>query len=594
MKLALAQINPFTRDLAGNTKKIIDFIRKAKSQGADIVAFPELAITGYCMADNFNRMFFIRENKRLLQEVIAPEAKGIIVVVGFVDYDEAKTMRNGKKVKWNAAAVIQDGKIVQIRRKSLLPNYDVFDDWRYFKAGTEEGVKPVEISIKGKKIKLGILVCEELWEDDYQIKPVKLMKKNGAELIISISASPSYFSRIEKRIEICKKRIQENNLPVVYLNTVGIGDIGKNIIPFDGFSMVFDKEGRLLDHAALFEEDLKIVDLEKQPITLPPLNEWHLRQKPVLPIFNRWKLMYDQLVMSVKDYFQKLGFKKAVIGLSGGIDSALVACIAVDAIGKENVLAVNMPSRFNATLTKDAARDLAKNLGIKYLVWPIEDITNIHRKSFKELFKRELTGVSDQNPQARLRGNVLMTVSNAEGHIVLSTGNKTEVALGYCTLYGDMVGGLDVLGDINKIEVYKLSDYVNQKAGKEIIPEASIKVKASAELGADQDVTKGQGDPFDYFIVGPLVDEIVNNDEFWVEELVQKFKNKEFDKEIWIPDQEGKTVYDKFTPETFRKFILEMARKIDIAAYKRMQAAPIIRASPNAFGWDYREVIVKK
>ncbi len=581
MKLALAQINPFTRDLEGNTKKIVEFIRKAKKSGANIVIFPELAITGYCMADNFNRMFFIRDNKRLLQEVIAPEAKGIIVVVGFVDYDETKTMRNGKKVKWNAAAVIQEGKIVQIRHKSLLPNYDVFDDWRYFKAGTEDGIKPVEVLVNNKKVKLGILVCEELWEDDYQIKPVKLMKKNGAELLISISASPSYFTRVEKRIEVCKKRIKENHLPIVYLNTVGIGDIGKNIVPFDGFSMVFDKKGELLAHAAHYEEDLLVVDLEKsKPLAIPKLN--------------RWKLMYDQLVMSVRDYFQKLGFKKAVIGLSGGIDSALVACIAVDAIGKENVFAVNMPSRFNATLTKDAARDLAKNLGIKYLVWHIEEITNVHRKSFKELFKKELTGVSDQNPQARLRGNILMTISNAESYLVLSTGNKTEVALGYCTLYGDMVGGLDVLGDINKIEVYKLSDYVNQKAGKEIIPEASIKVKASAELGADQDVTKGQGDPFDYFIVAPLVDEIVNNDEFWAEELVQKFKNKEFDKEIWVPDEKGKTVYDKFTPETFRKFILELAKKIDLSAYKRMQAAPIIRASSNAFGWDYREVIVKK
>ncbi|MBI4918628.1 NAD+ synthase, partial [archaeon] len=263
MKIALAQINPLTRDLEGNTKKIVEFIKKAKKEKADIVVFPELAITGYCMADNFNRMFFIRENKRLLQEVIAPEAKGIIVVVGFVDYDESKTMRNGKKVKWNAAATIQDGKIIQIRHKSLLPNYDVFDDWRYFKAGTQEGAQPVEVIINKKKVKLGVLVCEELWEDDYQIKPVKSMKERGAEILLSISASPSYFSRIEKRIQISQKRIQENKLPLVYLNTVGIGDIGKNILPFDGFSMVFNKKGELLTHAAHFEEDLKIVDLEK-------------------------------------------------------------------------------------------------------------------------------------------------------------------------------------------------------------------------------------------------------------------------------------------------------------------------------------------
>ena len=582
MKLALAQINPLTRDLEGNTQKIVEFIRKAKKLGAEIVAFPELSITGYCMADNFNRMHFIRENKRLLQEVIAPETKDIVAIVGFVDYEESKTMRTGKKVKWNAAAVIQDGKILQIRHKSLLPNYDVFDDWRYFKAGTEEDVKPIEININNKKIKLGVLICEELWEDDYDfLKPVQLMKKRGAELLISISASPSYFSRIEKRIEVCKKRINETNLPLVYVNTVGIGDIGKNIIPFDGFSMVFNKEGNLLDCAALFEEDLKIVDLEStKTIQTPNLD--------------RWKLMYDQLVMSVKDYFNKLGFKKAVIGLSGGIDSALVACIAVDAIGKENILGVNMPSRFNADITKDAARDLAKNLGIKYLVWPIEEIVDVNRKLYKQILNKELKGVADENPQARLRGNTLMTISNAENYLVLSTGNKTEVALGYCTLYGDMVGGLDVIGDINKIEVYKLSDYVNKKSGREIIPEASIKVKASAELSSEQDVTKGKGDPFDYFVVAPLVDEIVNNDEFWVEDLVEKFKNKEFDKEIWLPDEKGKNVYEKFTVEEFRKFLFEIIKKIDASAYKRMQAAPIIRASSNAFGWDYREAIVKK
>ncbi|MEK6857288.1 MAG: NAD(+) synthase [Nanoarchaeota archaeon] len=582
MKLALAQINPLTRDLEGNSKKIVEFIRKAKEQKADVVVFPELAITGYCMADNFNRMYFARENKRLLREVIAPETKDIVAIVGFVDYDETKTMRSGKKVKWNAAAIVQNGKILQIRHKSLLPNYDVFDDWRYFKAGTEEDVKPTEVEIHGKKIKLGVLICEEMWEDDYDfLKPVKLMKERGAEILISISASPSYFSRIEKRIEVCKKRIQENNLPLVYLNTVGIGDIGKNIIPFDGFSMVFDKNGELLAHGAHFKEDLLIVDLEKT--------------KPIqIPKFDRWKLMYDQLVMSLKDYFEKLNFKKAVIGLSGGIDSALVACVAVDVIGKENVLAVNMPSKFNSIITKDAAKDLANNLGIKYVVWPIEETVNINRNSFKAILNKELKGVADENIQARARGNILMTFSNSEGMLVLSTGNKTEVALGYCTLYGDMVGGLDVIGDVNKIEVYKLSEYVNARAGRTIIPEASIKVKASAELSSNQNVDEGKGDPFDYFIVAPLVDEIVNNDEFWIEELVEKFKNKSFDKEIWLPDEKGKTVYEKFSVEEFRNLIKEMIRKIDISAYKRMQAAPIIRVSSNAFGWDYREVIVKK
>jgi len=580
MKIALAQINPFTRDVEGNAKKIVEFITKAKEQGADIVIFPELSITGYCMADNFNRIHFIRENKRLLEQVIVPATKNITAIVGFVDYDETKIMRNGSIVKWNAAAIIQNGTILQIRHKSLLPNYDVFDDWRYFKAGTEENIQPIELIIAGKKIKLGIIICEELWEDAYNIKPVKLMKERGAELLISISASPSYKDRLESRIAVCKKRIQETNLSLVYVNTVGIGDIGKNIIPFDGGSMMFNKEGKLLDHAKLFEEELKLVEFNKTPIEFPK--------------FDRWKLIYDQLVMSVRDYFNKLGFKKAILGLSGGIDSALVACIAVEALGKSNVLTVNMPSKFNSNITKDAARILAKNLDVKYIVWPIEDAVNNNRQSFKKLFGNDLRGIADENIQARIRGNILMTISNAENFLVLSTGNKTEVALGYCTLYGDMVGGLCVPGDLNKLEVYKLAEYINKKARRTIIPESTIKIKASAELSNSQNVDEGKGDPFDYFVVAPLVDELINNGELWIEEIVELFENKKFDSQIWLPDQNGKKVYDKFTKNDFRKYLIEIAKKIDFSAYKRMQAAPIIRISNNAFGWDYREVIVKK
>ena len=554
MRIAMAQINSTVGDLKGNIEKIRKYLEAAEELGADLVAFPEMAVTGYPPQDLLYNKAFVKDNKKALDGLIRSNDAEIVGVVGFVDFDDARNL-------YNAAAIFKGDEMIGTVYKTLLHTYDVFDEERYFKSAKEENIRPVKVEIGGKEVSLGVEVCEDLWEDEYEIKVTDLLVERGADLIVNVSASPFYVGKRLERERLLKRKAAKNKVPIFYVNLVG----GQDELVFDGQSFAVDASGNLIAFAKQFEEDLVIVDIDLEKGVAP---------KVIPPSYNREEEMFNALVLGVRDYFKKTGFKKAVVGLSGGIDSSLAACIAVEALGRENVIGVFMPSRFSSKHSKADAERLAKNLGICFVQFSIEGIIESYRKTLEEPLEkiRRYFGISkdrddpvaDENIQPRIRGNCLMDISNRLKDLkilVLNTGNKTELALGYCTLYGDMTGGIGVLGDVSKIDVYKLAEYVNRKAGREIIPEDVFKKRPSAEL------RENQYDPFDYSIVSPLVDEIVENRRS-KEELIRMGYPKEVVKDVY--------------------------RRIRRAEYKRRQAPPCIKITKKSFGIEWKMPIVNK
>jgi len=553
MKVAMAQINSTVGDLEGNVKKIREYIENAEKLEADLVAFPELAITGYPPQDLLYENSFVRKNKEALEEIVRNNVE-IVGAVGFVDYDDAGNL-------YNAAAIFEGNELVGIKYKTLLPTYDVFDEDRYFKPSKEKDIQPVEIKINGEKINLGVEICEDLWDQRYDIKVTDLLAERGADLIVNISASPFYAGKRFERETLLKEKAAKNRVPIFYVNMVG----GQDELVFDGQSLAVDASGNLIAFAKQFEEDLVITDLDMERGAAPKINP---------PPYNKEEEMFNALVFGVRDYFRKTGFKKAVVGMSGGIDSSLTACIAVEALGKENVIGVSMPSKFSSEHSKTDAEKLAENLGICFVRIPIQEIVESYRRVLEEplekirrrfgIKKERDDPVADENIQPRVRGNCLMDISNRLRDLkilVLNTGNKTELALGYCTLYGDMTGGIGALGDVSKLEVYRLAEYVNKKAGREIIPKNVFKKKPSPEL------KENQYDPFDFSIVSPLVDEIIENRRS-KQELIEMGYPKEIVEDIY--------------------------RRIRRAEYKRWQAPPCIKITPKAFGIGWKMPIVNK
>ncbi|HLC56921.1 MAG TPA: NAD(+) synthase [Candidatus Nanoarchaeia archaeon] len=572
MKIALVQMNPITGDISGNTKKIIKEIENAKKDFIDLIIFPEMAVTGYCISDLIEDKSFVSENINAIRE-IQKSTSGIIAVIGFIDIDSKKKNEDGKIRRYNAAVVLQNKKIIGKSYKTLLPNYRYFDDKRYF--SSSEKRKPISVNIKNKIIKLGISICEDMWDDDYEIKPIKELAEQGADLIININASPFYPKKRSKRNDKIKQHIKNFKIPFVYVNTVGASDNGKNIIPFDGESLFYDEKGNLLALGNQFKEETIIIDLDKK---LPSIK---------IPELNNEKEVYEALVMSLKDYALKTGFKKAIIPISGGIDSSLGLAITVDAFGAENVSAYNLPSKFNTEITKSIAKKLASNLNIEYKIVPIQTIDNEIKSTFEKNSHEIKNKVAKENIHARIRGILMMLESNDTGSLLISNGNETEIALGYATLYGDMCGGISIIGDLTKIDVYKISRYVNKKYKKEIIPEEVFKIKPSAEL------SEGQFDPFDYDVVAPIVNEFVEN-RIEPKDLVNLFKKRKLNPEKFLPYLDGKIIYDKYDIETFKKLVYETYNLLRKSVYKRLQGPPIIVVSERAFGFDLRETLINK
>lgn len=568
MKFALAQISSVTGDLKGNLNKILEQIKEAKNNNTDLIIFPEMALTGYCISDLIEDDLFVIKNKEMLDE-IKKETNNIAVIIGFVDFDKSKKNNDGRIRKYNAVALIQNNQIIGIVHKTLLANYRYFDDKRYFVPGDNQ--TPLTIIVNNKKMKLGISICEDMWDDDYSIKPIKDLVSNGANIIININASPFYPQKIKERENQIKKHIKEFNLPFIYVNTVGSADNGKNIIPFDGRSMVYDKDANLIALGKSFEEEIVYVDFENKKII-------------TTPILNREKEIYDALVMSIRDYANQTGFKKAIVPVSGGVDSALGLVLTVEALGHENVISYNLPSKFNTTMTKNLAEKLSKNLNVEYKIIPIQEIDDKIKYIFTNNVRQIKKNVTKENIHARIRGLFMMLESNDTDALLISNGNKTEIALGYSTLYGDMCGGISVIGDLSKTDVYKICKYINKKFNSQIIPQEIFDIKPSAEL------SEGQYDPFDYEVVSLLVDLFIE-ERHSSNEIIKQFKEKNLGKQFNFKKD---TIYDRHTIESFIKLVNELYSLIKRSVYKRLQGPPIIAVTKRAFGFDLRETLINK
>ena len=530
MKVSLCQINPTVGAIERNMDLIMKWYQKAVAAGAELTVFPELVLVGYPPQDLLLRRRFLDKAEMALKSIA--EKTTIPMIIG-------NPMRENGEL-YNCAFVCGHGEITGHYKKRLLPTYDVFDEDRYFTSG--ESTEVIEVEFDNKLVKIGMQICEDLWDEDYACNLAKSLKEKGAECIVNISASPYRAGRLADRSKLIASKVTETALPFFYCNIVGAQDE----LIFDGQSLAYDGKGNLIGQGPAFKEDIVLVDSANS-------------ETIELKTARREQKIYQALVLGVRDYFRKTGYKKAVLGLSGGIDSSLTGCIAVDALGPNNVHGVSMPSRYSSDHSMDDAKTLAKNLGIDYRTISIESIIGRFDESLEEIFNGSETGVAEENIQSRVRGSLLMALSNKFNWLVLSTGNKTELAMGYCTLYGDMNGGLSVISDLSKTDVYALSHWVNEEAGSERIPVSSIEKPPSAELRPDQ------VDPFDYDVVSPLVSALIE-DEKSPTELIAEGADPELIKDI--------------------------SRRIRINEYKRRQAAPGLRVTSKAFGIGRRVPIV--
>ena len=571
-RLALAQINPTVGDLRGNAAKMADYLQRARERHADLVAFPELATTGYPPEDLLFKRSFVAENIAAMEEVVA-QSQGIAVVLGYVQTGDDLT---------NAAAVGYDGRLIDTYHKIYLPNYGVFDEERYFKKGS---VCPV-YEING--VRIGVNVCEDIW---YAKGPTTVQREAGAELIVNINASPFHAGKGAFRRDMIAARAVDHRLYVAHLNTVG----GQDELVFDGNSIVCDPDGRTVAKGPAFEEALIIADLDIDSVPAQdgvrtidrrllaevgrpkqvsvsgyrPANREPLEAAGEIADMSEIEEVYHALVMGTKDYLAKTGFGRAMVGLSGGVDSALTATVAADALGGRNVVGITMPSRYSSGGSISDSKSLAENLGIELWEVPIEPAHRAFTDMLEERFRGTEPNVAEENVQARTRGNVLMTISNKFGWIVLTTGNKSEMAMGYATLYGDMAGGFAVLKDVPKTTVYDLCRWRNEHGASfggpgDVIPQAIIDKAPSAELREDQ---FDQDSLPPYEDLDPVIKAYVEDDRSY-----------------------GEMVEQGFDPAVVRQVITAVDRN----EYKRRQAPPGVKITPRAFGRDRRLPIVNR
>lgn len=546
LRIAIAQINPAVGDLDTNAKKIMQYIQRARGFGVNILSFPELALTGYPPEDLLLKPKFIQDNLEKLKEIIK-NVDNMVVITGYVDRRD--------KYLYNAAAIIYSGKIYGIYHKMLLPNYGVFDEKRYFKAGENPWV------FKFGSYVFGVNICEDIWHKDGPIRPQALA---GARLVININASPYHMGKIKEREEVICSQAKLNHVFIVYTNLVG----GQDELVFDGQSMVVNAHGKIINRADAFKENLLIADL-RMPITRANpskrlviiTEEASIKHRSTLPKKESRPPepiaeVYQALILGLRDYVGKNNFQKAVIGLSGGIDSSLVVTLAADALGKDNVIGVFMPSRYSSRESEDDAKQLALNLGIELLNISIEQIYKIYLMVLEPHFVGSCKDITEENLQARIRGNILMALSNKFGWLVLTTGNKSEMSTGYATLYGDMAGGFAVIKDVPKTLVYKLAQYRNSLGF--LIPERVLTKEPTAELKPNQ---KDKDTLPVYEALDPIL-------KAYVEE------NRDLNQIVSLGA-------DKLTAQR----VLGM---VDKSEYKRRQSPPGIKITPKAFGRDWR------
>ncbi len=542
MKIALAQINYHIGNFENNFKKISDAIGKAKAEKADLIVFSELAVSGYPPRDFLEFEDFIDRCDSTIDR-IAAQCKGIAAIVG----SPTRNPEIKGKDLFNTAFFLEDGKVRSKHFKTLLPNYDIFDEYRYFEPNSDFYL----VEFKGKK--LAITICEDLWNvgDDllYRINPMDELFKLKPDIMINIAASPFDYDQAKKRKSVLLRNVEKYKLPLIYVNHVG----AQTELLFDGGSLAINSKGVITDEMAYFEEDFRIIDIEDSESKTEPEK---IRES------SKIELIHDGLVMGVKNYFEKLGFKKAILGLSGGIDSAVTLVLAVEALGKENVRSILLPSRFSSDHSVKDAEDLANNLGSPYDIIPIEEAYKSFSHIMEPFFEGLPFNVTEENIQARTRGVILMALSNKFGYILLNTSNKSEAAVGYGTLYGDMNGGLSVIGDVYKTEVFELARYINRD--NEIIPRNTITKPPSAELRPNQ---KDSDSLPDYDILDTI--------------LYQYIEKRQG------PNELIEMGFDE-------KIVHRILKLVNTNEYKRYQTPPMLRVSPKAFGMGRRMPIVAK
>lgn len=567
LRVGLGQIDVCVGDLRGNLKKILEYIGVAKNLGVDILCFPELAVTGYPPEDLLLKSSFIEDNLETLDK-IREASNGLTVIVGFVDK---------KEDIYNAAAIIHNKDLVDVYHKRYLPNYGVFDENRYFQSGTRAPV------YKLGDVKFGVNICEDIW---YPGDPTREQAILGdAQIIINISSSPYYASKVKSREQMLSVRASDYSVVVAFCNLVG----GQDELVFDGHSAVIGETGKVIARASGFKEELLIADIsphrvfrsrlhdprrrkekyalrveskEAQLITLAQAESERNSRPQIAPRVEEFvgveEEVFRALVLGTRDYVTKNGFKKVVIGLSGGIDSSIVATVAAEALGKENVIGVRMPSRYSSEGSVRDAEELSKSLGIELLTIPIEKAFNAYLDMFSQVFGGEEHDVTEENIQTRIRGNILMALSNKFGWLVLTTGNKSEMGVGYCTLYGDMAGGFAVIKDVPKTLVYRIAEFYNRWKGKDLIPKTVLEKPPSAELKPNQKDTDSIP-PYD--ILDPILKAYIEDD-LSVEEIV----SLGFDENL----------------------VKQVIKMVDLNEYKRRQSPPGIKITVRAFGKDRR------
>lgn len=539
MKIALAQINPTVGDFDGNARKILDFTGRAAQGGAGLVLFPELAVCGYPPADLLEKPAFVARAGQVIEEIAARTADGkIVIICGYVTPAHRGT---GKHVM-NSAALLRKGRVEFVQSKMLLPFYDVFDEQRYFAPAQHQ--QPV--GIEGEQVALTI--CEDAWNDKsfwenrrYSVDPVEELMRAGGSLILNISASPYWHGKLKTRREMLSAIARHHCKPVIMVNQVG----GNDSLVFDGSSLALAPDGEVIAQAKSFEEDLVFIDTESPTGDIHP--QPHSEEEAI----------YRALVLGTRDYVRKCGFSKVTIGLSGGIDSALVAVIAAEALGCENVLTLGMPSPYSSPGSIDDSRHLAENLGVRFEVLPISAVFEQYNKTLAPLFAGCKPDMTEENLQARIRGALLMAASNKFNSLVLTTGNKSEMSTGYCTLYGDMVGALAVIGDVFKTRVYALCRYINRE--HEVIPTAILEKPPSAELRPGQKDTDSLP-PYD--VLDPILEAYVERYE--TPEAIAKARHFDID------------------------LVRRVVKLVERSEYKRQQAAPVLKVTAKAFGMGRR------
>lgn len=551
MKIGFAQLNPVVGDITGNTGKILAAYRELVSGGAELVLTPELAIPGYPPQDLVFKSRFVPQNLEALEQLHS-EVGDVPLLVGYIE-----TNPGPGAPFHNAAALLQKGKPIQRVFKTLLPTYDVFDEDRYFEPARQN--LPVEIN----GVVFGITICEDIWTERYLPRrlydhnPITDLVNAGATAILNLSASPFTLGKAQRRHEMLAAISHQHGVPVFYCNAVG----GNDQLIFDGNSLAIGADGRLLAQLPSFREHLAIVEdrqLEDHPVSLLGVHE----EPKTLSLLSEPEELHGALVLGLRDYLQKCGFKSAVLGLSGGIDSAITVALAVDALGAENVLGVTMPTQYSSQGSIDDSAALARNLGIRFLNIPIQNSFEAVRVQFKDIFAGLPENEAEENMQPRLRGLTLMALSNKFGSLVLTTGNKSELAVGYCTLYGDMAGGLAVISDVPKTMIYRLAEWMNRE--REIIPRNTIEKPPSAELKPDQ---RDQDTLPPYEILDPILQLYVEEQRSQAEIIARGFDEKTV---RWV------------------------ARRVDLNEYKRAQAVPGLKVTSRAFGVGRRMPVAQR